>query len=1067
MPDILSLRLFGPLHLQTEGGPAQISRLQVRQAMVLLALEPGRIWTLDELIEEMWPQNLPASPRRAIQVVISRLRHALESHHDVLQSGSGECSINPDLVDVDVVRFDDLVAKAVPSKNSAEKIALTQAALELWRGVPFADCPSSPLLDQAGRRLEETRRVATDLLVKALVDAGDPGRAVVVARPAFDADPSQERLALSLARSLAAEGRRAEALEVLGRTRSHLRRESGLDPSPALDQLEQQILTTAVDLSRSSPPSDLTDPSLFVGRDDDLERILTAAGRAGPLTVVGDAGLGKSSLLTRARRQLEAEGRPIVWVTVDPEPARPADTAAAIVTILLDQDHGPREDPTATAISRVLPERNPHLQVGSEIAREGIVEELARFIADSASATDAVLFIDDLHLLDNMSAEVLVMVAQSETCSLLAASRPSTDPKLAPFLAEPTAHELTPLGAEAVQDYLDERYDGRRTPWDSAELHDRCGGNPLFLGLLVDLHLDGAVDEASLPRSLLVAVRERLDSLSDRTIETLQVAAALGTQFSLTALRALRPTADIDLAEAAEARLVAVDETDQGRFIHGLVAEAAYQLMSQGRRVEVHDRLAQILLDLGAAPIDYASHATQAAALDPYRAANANLAAGRAFATAHVLDIAAERLGLGIQILDNQGLGATPLAAELAADLGQVQRLAADPAHVTTLEGAARLAQEIQAPELLARAVIELCSHGGTTLGGQVDHSILGLIDAALDSSASVAAKAELMASVPTLTALSSHYRRGQRLYREAVDLAARSGDPDLEARVLVRAHLGLSHPEDFGRRIEVTNRLEQVAGTDVDLGWEVAYLRFNSGLLGADAELMASNFAIMEGLTPRARHRHLGLAHLRTTYAHAQGNLEEAESLLDEATNLAMTMFPASWALAHYSGIIFAIRDCQGRLGELFEVVESFLEDLPDLSNWRAGLALVAAQTGDLDIALREFDAFALNDFANLTEDLTWSAAVTSLGRTAAILGDDVASERLYEILLPHQGRMSWAGTCTFGPNDYALGVLARTMGHHQQAARHFSANDTLCRRLTNEHYLAENRLQFDFPQS
>ncbi|MCP3911471.1 MAG: AAA family ATPase [Actinomycetia bacterium] len=1063
MPDPLSLRLFGPLHLQAETGPVEIKRSQVRQALVLLALEPGRTRTADELIEELWPGDLPGRPRRSLQVVMSRLRTALEDHSELLQAGT-EYSIAVEGFTVDIVRFRELVTQASETQNPTEIIDLTQRALELWRGSPFAECPRSRLVDAEQRRLEESRRLALNLLVEALIEVGDHGRAVVVAGPALDADPAQERMALNLATALAAEGRRSEALEVIAGVRSELRRESGLNPSPALGDLEQHILTTAVDLTRSRN-TDSVEPTVFVGRDQVLQIVVEAAQSARSVTIVGDRGLGKTSLLSRVRHQIESGGRPVVWASVDPEPSRPADTVASIIAELLDQGHKPPSAEGRAAISRVLPAHAPGLPIDAAITRQDIVDQLSGFITEAADRTGVVLIIDDLDLLDSMSADVLGRVAESGSCGLIAASRPSTVPPAAPFLANPTTIDLSPLDTNAVSAYLDERYSGRDTPWDAAELHNRCGGNPLFLGLLVDLHLDGGIEEDSLPRTLLVAVRERLDTLSERTIETLQVASALGTRFPLGPLRALRPTSDVDIGEAAEARLVSVDGADHGRFIHGLVAEAAYQLMSTGRRVEIHDRLAQILLDQGASPIDYASHATQAAALDPFRAGAANLAAGRAFAAAHVLDTATDRLSQGLQILGDQGLGATPQAAELTVELGQVQRLAADPSHIDTLRAAARLAQEIQSAELLARAVTELCSHGGTTQGGQVDHTILSLIDAVLDGQASVTAKTELMASVPTLTALSSHYRRGQRLYREAIDLASNSGDPDLEARVLVRAHLGLSHPDDYQRRIEATNRLEQVAGDEVDLNWEVAYLRFNSGLVGGDSALMAESVAILEGLTPRARHRHLGVAHLQATYAHAQGRLDEAEQLLDQATELAMTMFPASWVLAHYSSIIFAIRDSQGRLGELLELVESFLHDLPDVSNWRAGLALVAAHAGNLDVALREFDTFASADFASLTEDVTWSAAVMTLGRVAGMVSDDGVSERLYELLLPHTGRMSWAGTCTFGPNDYALGLLARTMGDHDRAARHFALSDKLSRGLGNDHYLTENRLRFDFP--
>ena len=54
--------------------------------------------------------------------------------------------------------------------------------------------------------------------------------------------PTRERLAAMLMLALYRSGRQADALEAYHRTRDHLDQELGLEPGPALKDLQQEIL---------------------------------------------------------------------------------------------------------------------------------------------------------------------------------------------------------------------------------------------------------------------------------------------------------------------------------------------------------------------------------------------------------------------------------------------------------------------------------------------------------------------------------------------------------------------------------------------------------------------------------------------------------------------------------------------------------------------------------------------------------------------------------------------------------------------------------------------------------
>jgi two-component system response regulator RegX3 len=72
-----SLELDVGRHAATLAGkPLQLTRLEFR-LLALLAAEPGRVFTRDELLRQLWPDRRVAD-RRAIDVHVSNLRRKLE-----------------------------------------------------------------------------------------------------------------------------------------------------------------------------------------------------------------------------------------------------------------------------------------------------------------------------------------------------------------------------------------------------------------------------------------------------------------------------------------------------------------------------------------------------------------------------------------------------------------------------------------------------------------------------------------------------------------------------------------------------------------------------------------------------------------------------------------------------------------------------------------------------------------------------------------------------------------------------------------------------------------------------
>jgi hypothetical protein len=332
-----------------------------------------------------------------------------------------------------------------------------------------------------------------------------------------------------------------------------------------------------------------------------------------------------------------------------------------------------------------------------------------------------------------------------------------------------------------------------------------------------------------------------------------------------------------------------------------------------------------------------------------------------------------------------------------------------------------------------------------------VNHDITGLIEEALTYPLSPKLRAELLASVGTFTALGQDYRRGQRYFHQAMAIAEASGDPDCEAKVLAQTHLGLSHPADFDLRRDAAERLNEVAQNQPDLQWEVAYLRFWDAFLTAEPPQMADAVMTMRALTPRAKHRQVSMLHIETTYAHVLGDLALAEANLGRAHAAARKLLSVSWASAHHSVLLFAIRWSQHCLHELAEVAALSPSHLPGFPNWRSASAVILAEMGQETRARNELHALCHKNFEVLFQDITWTGTLYCLSHVAVSIGDDTYAAPLYDALVPHANRLSWAGSCTMGPVDHALAGLAKLLGDQDQARVHTSAAQTIRDKLAS----------------
>jgi predicted ATPase/DNA-binding SARP family transcriptional activator len=302
----LELAVLGPLQLVVDGRHVAVPGTRRRATLALLAMaSPGPI-SFEQLVDAVWPDDVPRSGRAALQSHISRLRRHLGPHADRLTSVEGGYRLELGPGELDAHRFDTLVREARGTGDrAATREALTRA-LALWRGPALADLGDVAPLGAWARALSEARIDASDALVRWALDAGDTVTAVAVASDAIEAEPLREPTAILLARALAADGRPAEALRVAHAFRVRLGEETGLEPSPELAELERAIAAGGASGSRSHRDHGATPlpaaATALLGREAELAGLARLLDAERLITVVGPGGVGKTHLAIEAAR---------------------------------------------------------------------------------------------------------------------------------------------------------------------------------------------------------------------------------------------------------------------------------------------------------------------------------------------------------------------------------------------------------------------------------------------------------------------------------------------------------------------------------------------------------------------------------------------------------------------------------------------------------------------------------------------------------------------------------------------------------------------------------------------
>src|SRR6478735_4828040 len=238
----LEVRLLGPIEVERGGEPVALGGQKPRILLAVLALEPGRVVSVDRLVEALWPGDPPETALHAVQVYVSQLRKALGP---VIAARPPGYVLDLESERIDAHRFSRLAQEgraALEAYDAATVEVVLREALALWRGPALSDFLYQPFAQTQIARLEELRTAVVEDRIDADLALGRHVELVSELEALVQAERLRERPRAQLMLALYRSGRQADALAAYRDARDTLVDELGIEPGPELRELEASIL---------------------------------------------------------------------------------------------------------------------------------------------------------------------------------------------------------------------------------------------------------------------------------------------------------------------------------------------------------------------------------------------------------------------------------------------------------------------------------------------------------------------------------------------------------------------------------------------------------------------------------------------------------------------------------------------------------------------------------------------------------------------------------------------------------------------------------------------------------
>jgi DNA-binding SARP family transcriptional activator len=245
----MDFRVLGPLEVWRDGDQVPLGKPRERALLALLLLHANEVVGRDELIDRLWGDEPPRSAKAALHNAVSALRRALGEGAIETVAAGYLIRVAPD--ELDALRFESLVREARDAP-AATRADVLRAALAHWRGLPLVELPIGQDAQAEIVRLEELQLLALEDRIDADLELGRHRDLVPELQSLVERHGTRERLWAQLMLALYRAGRQAEALAAYRRAHATLVDELGIEPGPALRELQRSILVQQPTLVRST-----------------------------------------------------------------------------------------------------------------------------------------------------------------------------------------------------------------------------------------------------------------------------------------------------------------------------------------------------------------------------------------------------------------------------------------------------------------------------------------------------------------------------------------------------------------------------------------------------------------------------------------------------------------------------------------------------------------------------------------------------------------------------------------------------------------------------------------------
>jgi DNA-binding SARP family transcriptional activator/tetratricopeptide (TPR) repeat protein len=561
----------------------------------LLALADGHRLTRDQVVEALWPHLEVEAGAANLRKAAHFARQALASPEAVVLRG-GQVALFPSRpIETDAGRFEAQGRAALAGGDAAACAAaasdytgdlLPEALYEEWTQAPR-------------ERLRSQH-------VELLRCSGQWERLVEV-------EPTDEPAYRELMRRELAAGGRAAAIRWYGRLRTALRRELGILPSGDTEAIYDECVAGL----------GITEPA-FVGRSLELARITALLrskpdGELGALVVRGPAGIGKSALCREVARVARAEGWMVIAVGAT-EVGGPYAPLTSVADELVAQDRALLDAvgrPGRSVLAELTSLAAPAAPLVSPLTRHRVIGAFRRLLLAAGDGAAVALVVDDAHLADEATIDVLHHLGSAGGTPVLAvlAYRPEPAPEVLTRSVARLARggkavemDLGPLDREDAAALVVAGAPTPRAPEVVDRIIELAQGNPF---LTLELARSAVAGVPALVATARDAVASRFLDLDEGAVAMLRRLALAGDDLEPASAVALTGSTEAEafaLLDVALRAGVLVVSGARYRFRHELVRQVLVEQLPPHQRLVIHRDTARRLTGADAAPGLIARH---------------------------------------------------------------------------------------------------------------------------------------------------------------------------------------------------------------------------------------------------------------------------------------------------------------------------------------------------------------------------------------------------------------------------------------------------------------------------